>query len=98
MTTSTSSSARPDATRALVKSSKLVNQANTNVSGDTALSDAERRHAMIAEAAYLLAEQWHFEVGHDVEDWLAAESALPLALIGRESQRNHECPVWDVRS
>lgn len=38
--------------------------------------DSERRRAEIAEAAYLRAEQRHFEPGHEVEDWLAAEKAL----------------------
>jgi hypothetical protein len=33
----------------------------------------EERHALIAEAAYYLAEQRHFEPGHEEEDWLAAE-------------------------
>jgi Protein of unknown function (DUF2934) len=32
--------------------------------------------AMIAIAAYYLAEQRHFAPGHDVEDWLAAEQQL----------------------
>jgi hypothetical protein len=39
----------------------------------------EAQAIMIAEAAYLTAEQRHFEAGHDVEDWLAAESALNLS-------------------
>lgn len=43
---------------------------------DAASTAAERRRAMTALAAYVRAEQRHFEPGHDVEDWLAAESAL----------------------
>jgi hypothetical protein len=42
---------------------------------DSPAAAAERR-LMTAQAAYLRAEQRHFEPGHDVEDWLAAENAL----------------------
>lgn len=34
---------------------------------------AARRHASIAEAAYLLAEGRGFEPGHELADWLQAE-------------------------
>ncbi len=48
-----------------------------DTSGGDVVSDvSEHRHADIAEAAYQRAEQRHFEPGHDVEDWLAAERAL----------------------
>ena len=40
----------------------------------------ELRHAMISEAAYYLAQQRGFEVGHDFEDWLRAESQIEAAL------------------
>ena len=37
-------------------------------------SDATaERHAMIAEAAYYIAEHRGFEPGHELEDWLCAE-------------------------
>jgi hypothetical protein len=42
------------------------------------MCEAAQRHALIAEAAYLRAEQRHFEPGHEVEDWLAAESAIDV--------------------
>ncbi|MGO9512852.1 MAG: DUF2934 domain-containing protein [Steroidobacteraceae bacterium] len=47
-------------------------------SGDNtpASNEAPGRRAKIAEAAYLRAERRHFEPGHDMEDWLAAESAV----------------------
>jgi hypothetical protein len=67
------------ASAAKIKSSELASQTKVKASGDIALGEAEHRHAMIAEAAYLTAEQRHFEAGHDVEDWLAAESALNLS-------------------
>jgi len=31
---------------------------------------------MIAQAAYFRAQQRHFEPGHELEDWLAAESEV----------------------
>jgi hypothetical protein len=41
---------------------------------------AAERHAMIATAAYLRAEQRNFAPGHDVADWLAAEAEVNLRL------------------
>jgi hypothetical protein len=41
----------------------------------TIVSETER-HRLIEVAAYLRAEQRHFEAGHDVEDWLAAEAEV----------------------
>ena len=40
----------------------------------------ERRHALIAEAAYLRAERRGFTPGHEVEDWLSAETEVDTAL------------------
>jgi hypothetical protein len=42
--------------------------------------DSEKRHALIAESAYLRAERRGFAPGHEVEDWLAAEAEIDLAL------------------
>lgn len=42
--------------------------------------DAEKRHALIAEAAYLRAERRGFAPGHEIEDWVAAETEIDLAL------------------
>jgi hypothetical protein len=74
---------RTGRSRALVKtqtgaSPETATNAAANSSSNTALSEADHRHAIIAEAAYLRAQQRHFEPGHDVEDWLAAESAFNL--------------------
>jgi len=41
----------------------------------------EQRAALIAEAAYLRAEQRGFAPGHEVEDWLAAESEVDAKLM-----------------
>jgi hypothetical protein len=62
-----------------IKSLELAGHTNAKVPDDISPSVAEQRHAMIAEAAYLTSEKRHFETGHDVEDWLAAERALNLS-------------------
>jgi len=41
---------------------------------------AETRRAMIAEAAYYIAEQRGFSGGRDVEDWLLAEKQIDAGL------------------
>ena len=43
--------------------------------------DPQRRRALIAEAAYLRAERRQFAPGHEVEDWLAAESEVDTTLL-----------------
>jgi hypothetical protein len=45
----------------------------------------EDRQALIAQAAFLIAERRGFEPGHELEDWLAAESEVDqrLAAEGR---------------
>jgi len=43
---------------------------------------AEKRKSMIAEAAYYIALRRNFEPGHDVQDWLLAESQVDAALAG----------------
>lgn len=40
------------------------------------LANPERRHRMIAEAAYFRAERRGFEAGHELDDWLAAEAEI----------------------
>ena len=47
---------------------------------------AEDRRQMIAEAAYLRAEQRGFEPGGDVEDWLAAEVEVDTLLAAGDRQ------------
>ena len=41
----------------------------------------ERRAALIAEAAFFRAEKRGFSPGHEVEDWLAAESEVDAKLM-----------------
>lgn len=49
-------------------------------------SDASKRHAMIAEAAYYCAQRRGFAPGHELEDWLQAEAELRRA-AGRRVRR-----------
>lgn len=54
----------------------------------------DRRQSMIAEAAYYVSEHRGFEPGHELDDWLAAESqinaALALGETATDLSRNHE--------
>jgi hypothetical protein len=43
-------------------------------------SAPQDRRSMIAKAAYFLAERRHFQPGHEVEDWLAAEAEVDRRL------------------
>jgi hypothetical protein len=47
----------------------------------------ERRAALIAEAAFFRAEKRGFSPGHEVEDWLAAESEVDAKLMSAKSGR-----------
>ena len=42
----------------------------------------EQRASLIAEAAFFRAEKRGFAPGHEVEDWLAAESEVDAKLMG----------------
>jgi len=46
---------------------------------------AERRHWMIARAAYYFSQQRGFAPGHELDDWLAAESKIDAALGRNEA-------------
>jgi hypothetical protein len=46
------------------------------------LTLAAERRKMILEAAYYLAQQRGFEPGHEVEDWLLAESQIDISCAG----------------
>lgn len=41
-----------------------------------------RRHEMISEAAYFLAERRDFSPGQELDDWLAAERDIDRVLTG----------------
>jgi len=48
----------------------------------TELARTDERHAMIERLAYQYAESRGFAPGHDVDDWLAAESEVDARLLG----------------
>ena len=45
----------------------------------------EQRAALIAEAAYFLAERRGFGPGHETDDWLAAEAEVDARLLRAET-------------
>jgi len=53
---------------------------NSIVTRSSAYIEPEARNAMIAEAAYFRSAHRGFEPGHEVDDWLAAESEIDGAL------------------
>lgn len=53
---------------------------NSHVGSSVAPITADTRRAMIAEAAYYIAEQRGFGDGRDVEDWLIAEKQIDAKL------------------
>lgn len=46
------------------------------MSSDTVFLNPKQRHAMIAEAAYYLAQQRNFQQGDPTHDWLQAEKSI----------------------
>jgi hypothetical protein len=52
---------------------------NSIVTRSSAYIEPEARDAMIAEAAYFRSAHRGFEPGHEVDDWLAAESEIDAA-------------------
>jgi hypothetical protein len=61
-----------------------VRAARSPVAADGAAAvggiDRETRLTMICDAAYFLAERRGFASGHELDDWLAAEKQIDLAL------------------
>ena len=49
--------------------------------------EPERRAGLIAEAAFFRAEKRGFSPGHEMEDWLAAESEVDAMLMSAEAGR-----------
>ena len=50
------------------------------VTRSSAYAEPLEREAMIAESAYFRSAHRGFEPGHEVDDWLAAESEIDAAL------------------
>jgi len=61
----------------VTKSAKMPRRTSSVV---VPVIDPEYRRALIAEAAYFIAERRNFAPGNEVEDWLNAESAVDTAL------------------
>jgi len=64
--------------RAPRKVPAVISDAGPNFSS---FVEPERRAALIAEAAFFRAEKRGFSPGHEVEDWLAAESEVDAKLM-----------------
>ncbi len=60
---------------------------NSSASHAGFLIDADRREAMIREAAYFRAASRGFCPGHEVEDWLTAETEIDCILANSELPR-----------
>ena len=60
--------------------SKGANPMNTNVRGD---ASPEEIRQLIAEAAYYRAKERGFQPGHELEDWVEAESEVMGRIGGR---------------
>jgi len=55
--------------------------AQTELSPERAESSEQpHRHTLIAEAAFILAQERGFAPGHELDDWLAAERDIDRAL------------------
>lgn len=77
----TSKSAKPRAAAGVTESKPSSGaRPNGSVGGSPVPMTSEARQAMIAEAAYYIAEQRGFGDGHDLEDWLLAEKQIDAAL------------------
>jgi len=63
------------------RSTPIVPPADEDLSPETAESpDPSRRHAMIAEAAFFIAQERGFTPGQELDDWLAAEQHVDQRL------------------
>jgi hypothetical protein len=68
---------RTDAARESVKS-----ESPATVQTGAGAGGAEQLHEAIAVAAYYVAESRHFEAGHEMDDWLAAEAKVLACVEG----------------
>jgi hypothetical protein len=57
----------------------------TVIEASASAISAEQRHALIARAAYLLAEGRGFSPGEELDDWLAAEADVDRQLSDTEA-------------
>jgi hypothetical protein len=80
----TPSTAKAKKARAAASSSGPATPKRRKGAAMTRTVSGEQRHAMIAERAYLLAEQRGFQGGDPVQDWLEGEKAVD-ALLSRSA-------------
>jgi hypothetical protein len=59
-------------------------RSNSAVTPTAPFIEPDRRDAMIADAAYFLAEQRDFCPGHELDDWLTAEREIDGVLSSRQ--------------
>ncbi len=71
---------RASATAEAAKRSALTPEPNSALKTSGGMVASEKRHGMICEAAYYLAEGRGIAAGHDLEDWLTAEHQVDSAL------------------
>jgi hypothetical protein len=80
-------SARPAKARRAVREAKGRQEQNPHqaeivrMAAAQAASRAAERSEMIATAAYFLAQKRGFEPGHELEDWLTAETEIAHAQL-----------------
>jgi len=79
MATPHKTSARPKSSPAKAPRPTASRKPRTKTSRNTGVSP-EQRQQMIAEAAYLRAEQRGFSLGDPLDDWLAAEQEIDTLL------------------
>lgn len=78
---------KPEAPIEQPQAEPLPTQSATAAAPAIALSlSTVDRDSMIRTAAYFRAERRHFESGHSLEDWLAAESEIDAALLDRSAR------------
>jgi len=65
---------------------------NSVVTRSAAYIEPQARDAMISEAAYFRSAHRGFEPGHEVDDWLAAESEIDAALARGDISVGSACP------
>jgi hypothetical protein len=75
---------RPGASRRKAPSPEPV-LVSAKPDGRVDFNNAQRRDAMIAEAAYYRAARRGFVPGHELDDWLAAEQQVDTALFTGET-------------
>lgn len=84
-----STRATPKTTRTVLHARKLPRDADQVADAamitDTSLAavtmDSDKRYAMIEKLAYEYSESRGFEPGHELDDWLAAETAVDAKLM-----------------